>query len=816
MGSLKIVLSALCLIAVIIATTAGPAPAPVHMNTPNLSLDFDTMFRLVNITNTIDGVSYDFVVDKANPGPIWILTFVLKNGATVTLSSDDPSCDRVVEQYSNAYYLRWQKCAVPQSETVMSPVIIFNVDPANSVITYIPFFYPDSWSEDSGIWDIAITLGGLGATDGKPAADTLILPIGYGLAVDNPTLLPLSEKAMYPGSLTMQMTALYHTMEQQQQQQHNTAASSVQRGLYFAAHDPWAWDKQFEWRNNYHTYTDAADNSTRVVASTAVGIHIVPYDAGRLSAFNMSWSFAIGAFAGDWYGAAQLYREWSLQQSQWGYSPIFKRSDFPPWLLNNNVWINTGWQFHDVFDPHQGDPSVVLSRVQAIQKRLNMPLALHWYVWDEIAFDTGYPEYFPAKPGFADAVRTLQANKVSVAPYINGRIFDVSTKSWHDDNAELYCAKYVPEAYASDQLTPYQESYGSGATFAVMCPYTSYWQNKIAGVVGNLVANYSVAGVYIDQIGAAAAKPCWDESHEHWLAGGDYWRNGYDAMLYAARQAASLAVPALVTESNTEAFMNQVNGYLSLVAFAADAVPGARIAPVFASVYGGYYIGFGQIYLAADFDNGAVVYADKVSTAFVLGAQLGWFSLGGTTDKPPMGLYDILMSSKFDAQVAYLQLLSQYRTLAADFFNYGRLMKPVTIGSTSTEQLPKRHLSAAEREQLARLHRNEPLAALHEKASAALSDRGFNTDPIRSAVWGDVRAQAGDLAVLVTNIGAEGSTVSFAINMADYEQGISQDYVVKQVTPTGVSVLGTYRGDKIAVVSLLKPMDVLFVTIHMA
>ena len=133
---------------------------------------------------------------------------------------------------------------------------------------------------------------------------------------------------------------------------------------------------------------------------------------------------------------------------------------------------------------------------------------------------------------------------------------------------------------------------------------------------------------------AAAAKPCWDDSHGHWEAGGDYWRNGYDAMLYEARHAAYPAVrqlPALVTESNTEAFMNQVNGYLSLVAFAADAVPGARIAPVFASVYGGYYIGFGQIYLRADFDNGALVFADKLSAAFVLGAQLGWFSLGGTS-----------------------------------------------------------------------------------------------------------------------------------------------------------------------------------------
>ena len=183
---------------------------------------------LVNITSSIDGVLYDFVVDKAEPGPLWTLTFVLKSNVTVTLSSDDDSCDRVVEQYGNSYFLRWERCAVPQTTTVFSPVFIFNADPTNQVITYMPFFYPDNTGGDCAIWDIEISLGGLGATDGNAAADTLILPIGYGLAVDNPTMIPLTEKAMYPGSLTMQMTALHHTVAQADEA---TGAPAVQRGV---------------------------------------------------------------------------------------------------------------------------------------------------------------------------------------------------------------------------------------------------------------------------------------------------------------------------------------------------------------------------------------------------------------------------------------------------------------------------------------------------------------------------------------------------------------------------------------------------------
>jgi uncharacterized protein Usg len=36
-------------------------------------------------------------------------------------------------------------------------------------------------------------------------------------------------------------------------------------------------------------------------------------------------------------------------------------------------------------------------------------------------------------------------------------------------------------------LQPYMESYGSGQDFAVMCPYTKFWQNKISSVVAELV-----------------------------------------------------------------------------------------------------------------------------------------------------------------------------------------------------------------------------------------------------------------------------------------------------------------------------------------
>ncbi len=72
--------------------------------------------------------------------------------------------------------------------------------------------------------------------------------------------------------------------------------------------------------------------------------------------------------------------------------PLIERSDVPLWLQNMTLWVNSGWQELDIFNQTQGDPAVVLQRLQALQPRLGVSdLGLHWYVWDEIAFDTGYP-----------------------------------------------------------------------------------------------------------------------------------------------------------------------------------------------------------------------------------------------------------------------------------------------------------------------------------------------------------------------------------------------------------------------------------------
>ena len=123
--------------------------------------------------------------------------------------------------------------------------------------------------------------------------------------------------------------------------------------------------------------------------------------------------------------------------------------------------------YHLVNSQDPIDPYDVLQNTINIQNRLGLDkdaLALHWYEWDTLGnqqnlfpdnnyceanssanfqnndgrvcgFDTHYPEYFPVRVGFEEALQRMQQKGIRAIPYINGRILDTSTKTWTKDNS---------------------------------------------------------------------------------------------------------------------------------------------------------------------------------------------------------------------------------------------------------------------------------------------------------------------------------------------------------------------------------------------
>ena len=421
-----------------------------------------------------------------------------------------------------------------------------------------------------------------------------------------------------------------------------------------------------------------------------------------------------------WSEAALIYRQWALNEAPWASKTLAQRDELPEWYRLNSLWLNTHWQCHDVFNVTGGEPAVVKDMLAQMSSLFEIPtIALHWYEWQQgpdpapskrYKFDTHYPDYFPPRQPdlFRQTMKNLRTEYgVYTIPYINGRIFDVRSDTYLADNGRKYCSEQVVTPKLRSEfveenrknLSPYVETYGSGAAFCVASPYTAYWQDMITDTVAELTNSWDVDGVYIDQIGEATPKECYDPVHGHTLGGGSYWTDGYEKMLLSIQKTMKAKgdgyLPPIVTENNAEVYMDLLQGYLTLTAFkkslaqspTSGKVSYPHMSPAFPAVYGGYFIGFGAEWFLTDFSD-PDWFCGKLSAMLVSGSQLGWYSLISIVDDPTDSCGDMGVGGKFQEPssaelVEFVRLLSVERVKAVSYLVDGHLARPVVLNPPS-------------------------------------------------------------------------------------------------------------------------------------
>ena len=442
--------------------------------------------------------------------------------------------------------------------------------------------------------------------------------------------------------------------------------------IYLGVHDQEAFPKRFAFNGN----------TTISVSYSASGMGF------------LSLPFTVHVMEGEcsWMHVADKYRVFA-QGTTWYQKGLARRDQRPDWIHNTPLWVNTHWQEVDVLENKGGDPHVVVERVKELKQLLGdkVPVFLHWYEWDLLGhtdssydscpeesicgFDSHYPDYFPARTGFDEAVKQLSDMGVMAVPYINGRLFDKSLSAWSEDPSVRMSAVQTVGGEFSD------ETYGNNVHFGVMCPSTDWWQFSLSDFAGKLRQS-KVAGVYIDQVAAGDPVPCHNQEHNHPLGGGSSWTSGYNLMMDRVRD--SLGEERLViTESNVEQLIGSVDTFLSLVAYQnLD-----TLVPAFQYIYGnGVFVSAGCEFFESDVTtNGGSPFMRKLTKMFMLGSQLGWLSLGGRKDNqdPPMGMLQVLKDPKDRYLVdAMNRLISQRMDpVISEFFRSGRLAGEVNGNS---------------------------------------------------------------------------------------------------------------------------------------
>lgn len=443
----------------------------------------------------------------------------------------------------------------------------------------------------------------------NPGEDAAFVPKGSGVLYKDPLRAGSRFQGSYPsGWCSMQFGGYYDS----------------KGGVYFAAHDPVA------------NYKDIRVTGEADALACSLAWH-APSMGSPGNDFRQA-PCVLQPFEGDWFDAAQIYKAWARDHAGWWPRDDESRPDTPQWMKEIAIWSLMS-----------GGPKNVVEPCIRFQEYMGVPTALHWYSWHQIPFDDNYPHYFPAKDGFAEGVKALQDAGVRVMPYINGRLWDSDTEDFE--------TVALPHATKTEKGDPYLEEYGSKQKLAAMCPTTSLWQSKVREIVLRLVGpEYNVDGVYIDQIGAAAPRLCFDATHAHPAGGGHWWCTaGYWPMLTAIQE--SLPEGKMITtECNADAYCRWMDGYLSWHFQEQGQIP------LFAAVYGGRVQIFSRAYKGSD----KLAYRMKTAQALVFGEQLGWINTGWILNNP-------------DVEGPFFRRLARLRYALLPYLSWGEMARPPVV-----------------------------------------------------------------------------------------------------------------------------------------
>ncbi len=455
--------------------------------------------------------------------------------------------------------------------------------------------------------------------------DKFFVPKFSGILIDNPYDSGISYELTYPrGRLGASMPFSAYI---------NTEGPSI----YMAYHDPTASLKDFiiQKENNYIKY---------------YGRHIIPNKSLPSNNWELPGIFELDIFQGSWYEAAMIYKDWAMNNAPYFPQDLPERTNRQHSIGEIAVWGSVQPALTYSVSDTENDINVFTNFFPSY-----IPVGIHWYKWNNHYQDDDYPDYFPERDGFVEAVNNIQQNGNHIMPYTNGMLYDTDLPTYTHEGLP-----YATKDINGDPYTIYFQDSEEGAPntlFAFMCSTQSTWQTTLANVFDELANRIQTKGIYVDMVAWAGAKECMDTTHGHPLGSGHWWHDGYVEML------------SLMHNKNQDTYLT-VEGATDDMA---DVVDGFYVGewrvnnmvPAFQSIYTGKNQFFGMSYGGSTY-NDPSFYA-KFAYSYVNNIQPGRFYLYFAQDP--------------DAEQArpFILDLVKMRYKLRNFMSYGEMKKPFEI-----------------------------------------------------------------------------------------------------------------------------------------
>ena len=147
------------------------------------------------------------------------------------------------------------------------------------------------------------------------------------------------------------------------------------------------------------------------VDGVTMGLGHYPGTAG-LSEMKLPYNVVLGTFHGDWYAAAEIYREWASKQL-FCKSKIAERKDYPKWITNSPVGITfpmrgqADWDGPAKLNPEYTPATNALPYLEKLAAEIESPLMPIIFNWEH-GGPWVQPDAFPPIGGEA-AMREFMA-----------------------------------------------------------------------------------------------------------------------------------------------------------------------------------------------------------------------------------------------------------------------------------------------------------------------------------------------------------------------------------------------------------------------
>jgi hypothetical protein len=231
--------------------------------------------------------------------------------------------------------------------------------------------------------------------------------------------------------------------------------------------------------------------------------------------FAVPYPVTVGVFQGDWYTAADIYKQWAANQS-WAKQSL-QEKNIPPWLTD----IGAGSCFLAVANAKLKPWNTSLAEISALSKNhhdyANCPYLINLCGWENKgAFSWG--DYFPPFEGWSNydaMVTSLHANGSRLTTLVGTSFINRETDFWKSRKAVSYAARDERGQLVVNTSDPLFSLY-------TMCAATPFWGQYLAGITSELTRHGSDLIQFDDFPMPPPETVCYAENHGHPLGLGKW------------------------------------------------------------------------------------------------------------------------------------------------------------------------------------------------------------------------------------------------------------------------------------------------------